>query len=146
VTFSRFSDADCSVDARRHHDASRSTPDGLLFLTIHGKRALDRAIAEPPIRAMLDVREDLFQAAREAFAKGRHAFILQQGYLTTVGKRTLLERLLQRSSNPDFSEYGITFVPEDYVRTKWSDRFEVVDYRVGALHDFQDIVVLRPKR
>ena len=45
-------------------------PDGILFLTVHGRRALDRAISEPPIRAMLDVREDLFQAARQKFSKG----------------------------------------------------------------------------
>ena len=109
-------------------------PRGILFLTIHGKRALDRAISEPPIRTMLNIREDLFQAARQEFSKGRHAFILQHGHLTTVGM------------NSDSFEYGITFVAEDYVRTKWSQWFDVIDYRVGALHDFQDIVVLRPKK
>jgi SAM-dependent methyltransferase len=121
-------------------------PDGMLFLTIHGRRALDRAISEPPIRAMLDVREDLFQAARQAFSKGRHAFILQQGHLTTVRKKTVLERLLNRGGDSHSFEYGITFIPEDHVRTKWSKWFDVVDYRVGALHDFQDVVVLRPKK
>jgi SAM-dependent methyltransferase len=120
--------------------------DGTLFLTIHGRRALDRAVSEPKIRAMLDVREDLFQAARQNFAKGRHAFILQQGHLTTVSKTTVFERLLKRNSKSESFEYGITFVPENYVRSKWSRWFDVLDYRVGALHDFQDIVVLRPKK
>jgi SAM-dependent methyltransferase len=120
-------------------------PDGTLFLTIHGRRALDRAVAEPKIKAMLDVREDLFQAARQEFSKGRHAFILQQGHLTTVSKSNVFERLLKRNSNSDSFEYGITFVPENYVRSKWSRWFDVIDYRVGALHDFQDIVVLRPR-
>ncbi len=120
-------------------------PDGMLFLTTHGRRALDRAVSEPKIRAMLSMREDLFQAARQEFSRGRHAFILQQGHLTTVGK-TLTDRLLKRDSDADYFEYGITFVPEEYVRTKWTRWFDVVDYRVGALHDFQDIVVLSPKK
>jgi SAM-dependent methyltransferase len=119
--------------------------DGMLFLTLHGRLALDRAISEPPIRTMLDVPEDLFQAARVDFSKGRHAFILQRGHLTTVDK-PVGERLLKGDGNSDNFEYGITFVPEEYVHTKWSRWFEVVDYRVGALHDFQDIVVLRPKK
>lgn len=120
-------------------------PDGLLFLTIHGSRALDRAISDPPIRALLDMREDLFQAARQKFADGQHAFILQQGHLTTVGNPTQQELLTEKVISDPF-EYGITFIPENYLRTHWAQWFDLVDYRVGALHDFQDIVVLRPKK
>jgi len=65
-------------------------PDGLLFLTVHGSRALERAISEPPIKAMLDVRKDLFQVAKANFADEQYAFILQQGHLTTAGNPTLL--------------------------------------------------------
>lgn len=119
-------------------------PDGLLFLTIHGSRALDRAVSEPKIRAMLEMREDLFQAARQKFADGSHAFILQQGHLTTAGKST--NELLTEKVISDPFEYGITFIPEKYLRTHWSQWFDLVDYRVGALHDFQDIAVLRPKK
>lgn len=120
-------------------------PDGLLFLTIHGSRALERAVAEPRIRAMLDMREDLFQAARKAFAAGRHAFILQQGHLTTVGNTTLKGLLTEKVISEPF-EYGITFIPESYLHSHWTQWFELVDYRPGALHDFQDIVVLKPRK
>lgn len=115
-------------------------PDGLLFLTVHGSRALERAVSEPSIKAMLNVREDLFQAARAKFVDEQYAFILQQGHLTTVGEPRLNEII----SDP--FEYGITFIPENYLRAHWGQWFDIIDYRVGALHDFQDIVVLRPKK
>ena len=120
-------------------------PDGLLFLTVHGSRALERAISEPSIKAMLDVREDLFQAAKAKFADGQYAFILQQGHLTTAGNPTLTG-LSTEKAIPEPFEYGITFIPEKYLRIHWGQWFDVVDYRVGALHDFQDIVLLKPKK
>ena len=43
-------------------------------------------------------------------------------------------------------EYGITFVPEGYVRDHWGKLFDIVDYHYGGIHDFQDIVVLKPKK
>jgi SAM-dependent methyltransferase len=120
-------------------------PAGFLFLTIHGNRALNRAVSEPSIKAMLNMQEDLFMAARKRFAEGQHAFIMQQGHLTTVGKPTLKGLLTDKVISDPF-EYGITFIPENYVRTHWTEWFDMVDYRVGALHDFQDIVVLKPKK
>lgn len=120
-------------------------PDGLLFLTIHGSRALDRTISEPAIRDMLDMREDLFQAARKDFLAGRHGFVLQQGHLTTVGKPTSKGLITEKVISDPF-EYGITYIPESYLKTHWTQWFDLVDYRVGALHDFQDIVVLKPRK
>lgn len=118
-------------------------PDGLLFLTTHGERALERVVSEPTIRAMLAVPEEPFQRARQEFANGKHAFILQQdGHLTTVSEHGL--RTDKVISEP--FEYGITFIPESYVRKKWEKWFHVLDYRSGGIHDFQDIVVLRPRK
>lgn len=118
-------------------------PQGTLLLTIHGERALERALTEPGIRSMLDVDEDLFQAARKRFDDGQHAFILQQGHLTTLrdGGDLATDKMV---SEP--FEYGITFIPEPYLRAHWSKWFEIVDHRVGALHDFQDVIVLRPRK
>ena len=118
-------------------------PDGLLFLTTHGARSLERAVTEPGVRAMLDVPEDLFQDAMQRFAEGKHAFVLQkEGHLTTISDQGLrTDRII---SEP--FEYGITFIPESYVRKEWAKWFHIVDYRSGAIHDFQDIVVLRPRK
>ena len=117
-------------------------PGGQLFLTIHGKRALERAVSEPFIKEMLCVDEDLFQAVIKNFTDGQHGFILQQGHLTTTGANKLSEK--QIISEP--YDYGIAFIPETYLYNHWTQWFDIIDYHVGAIHDFQDIVVLEPKR
>ncbi len=128
------------------------SPEGRLFLTVHGKRALERALNEPVIRAMLDMDEQRFERAQLAFAENRHAFVLQFGHLTTAHENlSVLERatdalLGSKKMVEEPFEYGITFVPEDYLRSHWGQWFEVVDYRYGGIHDFQDIVVLKPKK
>ena len=43
-------------------------------------------------------------------------------------------------------EYGITFVPADYLRTHGGRWFDIIDYHHGGIHNFQDIVVLKPKK
>jgi SAM-dependent methyltransferase len=117
-------------------------PGGKLFLTIHGKRALERAVSEPRIKEMLWVDEDLFQSAIKKFADGQYGFILQQGHLTTTGANKLSEKEIL--SEP--YDYGIAFIPETYLHNHWTQWFNIIDYRVGAIHDFQDIVVLEPKK
>lgn len=112
---------------------------GYLFLTVHGERALSRAISEPQIRSMLDVRDDLFEDAQRKFAQGRHAFILQQGHLTTT------EGEKNKAVSEPF-EYGITFIPESYIKKHWSKYFNILSIHYGGIHDFQDIVVLTPAK
>ena len=121
-------------------------PGGYLFLTVHGERALHRALTEPAIRNMLSMDEDRFQRALQAFKQGKHGFVLQEGHLTTSGsdKRSLTNLFTKKVVEEPF-EYGITFVPEHYVQSHWSKWFKVEAYHSGALHDFQDIVVLRPR-
>lgn len=120
-----------------------SSPHAYLFLTVHGETALKRALREDTIREMLAVDSQLFEEAQEKFWLGKHAFILQQGHLTVSGT----EKGEQKNGeiiNERF-EYGITFIPEEYIRGRWSEWFKICDYRKGALHSFQDIVVLSPK-
>jgi SAM-dependent methyltransferase len=121
--------------------------DGYLFLTIHGARALERAKSEQMIRDMLWVDQQPFDKACAEFEQNRHAFILQQGHLTTVGPDGANNRL-NKSKGTVIEEpyqYGITFIPEQYIFTHWAKWFHVVEIRRGAIHDFQDIVVLRPR-
>lgn len=122
--------------------------DGYLFLTVHGARALERAKSEQMIRDMLWVDQQPFDRACAEFEQNRHAFILQQGHLTTVGS-AVVDNLLKRTAKTVIEEpyqYGITFVPEQYIFTHWAKWFHVVEIRRGAIHDFQDIVVLRPRK
>ncbi len=121
-----------------------------LFLTVHGSRALERARTENKVRNLIAVKDPSFQAARALFEAGKYAFILQQSALTRLRWRTkkLLLKMAGKPPNPlqRLFEYGMTFIPESYVRSHWTRWFEVLDYRTGAIHDFQDIVVLRPKK
>jgi SAM-dependent methyltransferase len=109
-------------------------PEGRLFLTVHGKRALERALNEPGIRAMLDMDDHRFKLALQAFSENRHGFILQFGHLTTIDKAR------------ELFEYGIAFIPEKYLRARWGKWFDIIAYHHGGIHDFQDIVVLKPKK
>jgi SAM-dependent methyltransferase len=127
-------------------------PDGRLFLTVHGQRALDRALSEPEIRSMLAMDEQRFQAAQHDFQKNRYAFVLQDGHLTTNPKKiSLFEQMKyfvfggMKRVEEKF-EYGITFIPENYLRSHWGKWFDIIEYRHGGIHDFQDIVVLKPKK
>ena len=147
-------------------------PGCYLFLTIHGSRVLERAKNEKIIWDMLAVDKLLFKRACVEFGENRHAFILQHGHLTKLGssgqekhKKKILKPLFKnfrnwfRSSpeekhnektvNSILSEpyqYGMTFIPEDYVLNHWGKWFNIIEIRQGAVHAFQDIVVLRPKK
>jgi hypothetical protein len=118
--------------------------DARLFLTVHGERALSRAVNEPVIREMLCIEEKAFQRARKEFAEGKHSFILQNGHLTTSTGSDQLPNTDKAICAP--FEYGITFIPENYLRHHWGQWFNVEEYRHGALHSFQDLVVLTPRR
>jgi len=104
-------------------------PGAVLLLSIHGARALERARGEARIFEMLSIpRPALDAAAAELAAGPGYAFILQNGHLTSAAY-----------------DYGITFVSEAYVRAVWGRWFEVAGIAVGALHDFQDVVILKAR-
>jgi SAM-dependent methyltransferase len=99
----------------------------ILMLTIHGKRALHRALDEDFVFNLVCCPREELEGAKESLNTGSgYKFIRQLGHLTT-----------------EEYDYGITFISEDYVRNVWSDYFDVVSIADGALHDFQDIVTLR---
>ena len=116
-------------------------PTGRLFLTVHGARALERALSEETILKMLDVPRSALEAASERFKAGQHAFILQQGHLTRAPSGPVNPSAVIAEPY----QYGIAFVPDVHVLTHWAKWFTLQDYRSGAIHDFQDIVVLAPK-
>ena len=109
-----------------------------LLITVHGAMAIEKAINNSQTRDLLCMDEDAFQQAVVSFNDDKHGFVLQQGHLTT--------------SNADGNdivnspfEYGISFISENYIKSHWGKWFEIVDYSHGAIHEFQDIVVLEPR-
>lgn len=111
-------------------ELARTTQSGAyLFLTIHGERAIARAIEEDRIFRMLAISIEGLDAAAVGMNAGKHNFILQEtGHLTTS----------------DY-EYGITFIPSSHVKRVWTEYFDIVEIVSGAIHDFQDIVVCRKR-
>jgi SAM-dependent methyltransferase len=102
-------------------------PGGYLMITVHGKRALDRAMEEATVLELLGIGSNHLTLASAALSKGSgFHFVKQDGHLTT-----------------DDYEYGITFMSRDWIDTVWSKWYEVLKVVPGAIHDFQDVVVLR---
>lgn len=98
-----------------------------LLLTVHGKRALHRALTEEFVFNLVWCPRDELDAAQVSLDTGSgYKFILQPGHLTSAEY-----------------EYGITFISRDYIDRVWSEYFDVIDVTEGALYDFQDIVTLR---
>ena len=103
-----------------------SRPNATLLLTVHGRRASERAMQQANIADMLAIpRGDIAAASLSMEAGGFH-FTKKSGHLTT-----------------DQYEYGISFTSEPYIRKEWSEFFDVTEVVPGAIHDFQDIVVGR---
>jgi len=104
-------------------------PGATLLLSTHGNRALARAVAEPGVFDMLQVPRRAVMTAHDTFATRGFHFIRQwRGHLNNL-----------------FYAYGITFISEAYIREIWARTFDVLDIKSGAIHDFQDIVVLRAR-
>jgi SAM-dependent methyltransferase len=99
-------------------------PGGHLFLTVHGERAMARALHDDHIYRMLDVPRKELEYAAARLQAGKYGFIRQNGHLTTATYN-----------------YGITFIPSDYVYSQWGRYFRIGRVVSGAIHDFQDIVV-----
>lgn len=103
--------------------------DGLLFLTIHGERAMERALSEEKIFKMIEVSGDQLIKAERGMKNNQHNFLIQaSGHLTR-----------------DSYEYGITFIPSGHIYEEWGKYFEIVNIVNGAIHDFQSIVVCRKR-
>ncbi|MBL8629140.1 MAG: class I SAM-dependent methyltransferase [Rhodospirillaceae bacterium] len=104
-------------------------PGAVIMLTTHGERALHRAQTEPAVFKMLQVSEGAVKKAHTELSQGGFRFIRQwRGHLNSL-----------------FYAYGITFISSAYIHRVWAKFFDVLDICSGAIHDFQDVVVLRKR-
>jgi SAM-dependent methyltransferase len=104
-------------------------PGATLLLSTHGERALTRGVSDESVFNVLQVSRQRVLNAHAAFDRRGFQFIRQwRGHLNNL-----------------FYAYGITFISASYIRDVWSRYFDVVDIRSGAIHDFQDIVVLKAR-
>jgi SAM-dependent methyltransferase len=104
-----------------------TVPGAQLLLTVCGTRVIDRAEQEPWVFQMLSIPREELAKARGALDRGNgFRFVRQEGHLTS-----------------EAYEYGNTFISTAYIAQRWSQYFEIERVVPGAIHDFQDIVVLR---
>jgi len=122
--FTHMTEADSQFYLRELHRVTR--PDAVLMLTVHGLRALERAATEQCIFDMLSIPREGFEQAQRNMADPGFTFILQQGHLTS-----------------EEYQYGISFTGAAFVNKEWGKFFTVERIVSGAIHNFQDIVVLR---
>jgi SAM-dependent methyltransferase len=120
-----------------------TSPGGQLLLTVHGDRALQRAREESRILEMLSFDALHLHSAYEAAILGKHFFVRQEGHLTTLPNAQTPKIDLATKAVSEPYEYGIAFIPESYIYNHWSNYFNVIKIAKGAIHDFQDIVVLQ---
>lgn len=105
-------------------------PNSLLALTTHSERAMERVCKEDKMYKLIGVADALFKQAKKDFKIGKYAFIPQQNSHLTSEKY----------------QYGISFIPASYIRKHWSKWFEILKIVPGSIHDWQDIIVLKPKK
>lgn len=100
-----------------------------LFLSTHGEWAFSRVDNGGPMLKVIGIPSDQLSGVSDRMRDGRYSFI-RQG-----------------SGHPTEREYdyGITFIPSNYIRSVWSEYFEIVNVASGAIHDWQDIVVCRKR-
>jgi len=142
--FSHLTEGDQDLFLSELHRVA--APGAQVLLSIHGERALHRAWAESFIFEILAFDAAYLRPAVEAAAAGKHFFIRQEGHHLTniLGKTGMPAR--SDTSDPsisDYYDYGIAFIPEAYIQRHWSKFFTVMKVVRGAIHDFQDIVVLQ---
>lgn len=106
--------------------ARLTEPGGIVMLTLHGERVLERAEEEEHLRTMLALSAEQIAAARAAFDTGNGFHFVPQSHPALKRYR-----------------YGTTFVNERYAREACGRLFDVVSLTPGAIHDFQDILTLR---
>jgi SAM-dependent methyltransferase len=122
--FTHMNEADSRFYLQELHRVTR--PGASLLVSVHGRRAIKRAVSEKTIADMLAIPTEDMRSGNVALSSDGFHFTKQNGHLTK-----------------DNYEYGITFVSEQWIRSEWGKLFAVERIAMAAIHDFQDIVVMR---
>lgn len=100
-------------------------PGALLFLTLHGDQALNLALSDAEVGCLIGISSERLEQARGELAKDGFHFAEQYTHLTRTNYR-----------------YGTTFVSQQGAEAIFGRRFTVVGFVPGAIHSFQDLIVL----
>lgn len=100
-------------------------PGALLFLTLHGDIALDLALADAEVGRLVGISTERLEQVRSELARDGFHFAEQYTHLTRANYR-----------------YGTTFMSQQGAESIFGRRFKVVGFIPGAIHAFQDLIVL----
>jgi len=109
-------------------------PGAVLLLTVHGERAMERVINEPKIWEMISVDKKLFDESKSRFDQGEYGFIQQWDQYPWC------------DPNSDHFPYGVSFIPQSYISSRWAKWFHIHKFASGAVHDWQDVIVMQPRK
>jgi len=123
--FTHLNEADQQFYLSELHRVAQ--PGAHIVITVHGEKALERAMSQKSVLEILSVDQSDLHRARIALSSGSgFHFVRQSGHLTTNNY-----------------EYGITFLARRWIDAAWTKWYDVLMFVPGGIHDFQDVVVLR---
>lgn len=126
ISISVFTHIDRSTTEFYIDELHRVTrPGALLFLTLHGEKALARALLEESVGRLIGIPSERLEQAKLSLAQDGFDFAEQYTHLTRRNYR-----------------YGTTFVSQPGAEAMFGRRFRVHRFVSGAIHAFQDLVVL----
>lgn len=100
-------------------------PGALLFLTLHGDQALNLALSDAEVGRLIGISPERLEQARGELVNDGFHFAEQYTHLTRANYR-----------------YGTTFASQQGAEAIFGRRFKVVGFVPGAIHAFQDLIVL----
>lgn len=123
--FSHMTEADCRFYVNELARVTR--PGGVLVLSTHGRIALDRALADRKVAALLAMsKADLKVAKTNLDGPRRFHFHKQNTHLSAANY-----------------DYGMTFLTPTFMEAIAPAKFPLVEAIPGALGEFQDLLILR---
>jgi SAM-dependent methyltransferase len=114
-------------------------PGAALVLTTHGAR-VEQIVREGSAPHLPSA--DLVFAAQNANAEGDYCFVPDEAQRGLARRAARRARAALGAAPVQHADYGISIIRESYVRRRWTQLFELVEY-LAAPDGYQDYVVLR---
>ncbi|MFX0197453.1 MAG: class I SAM-dependent methyltransferase [Candidatus Hodarchaeota archaeon] len=106
-------------------------PEGLLILTVHGKKILDRCKDEQYIRRTMCIEGRDYEELCNKFNDYGYVFY-----------RCYDPKHLERGGL-NAGVFGITYISKEYIRKNWSNKFHVLEHDEGAVSNWHDYVIMK---
>jgi SAM-dependent methyltransferase len=106
---------------------------GLLLITVHGEKILQRCKNESAVRASMCVEGRDYQELCETFYN--YGYVFYKCY----------DRQHLSQGGLDSNVFGITYISKNYIMKNWTNRFQILEHDEGAITNWQDWVVMEKR-